>query len=227
MKENYTEIMFILDRSGSMSNMVEYTISGFNEFIEKQKQIDGECKVSLILFDDEYEEIYLSKNIYEVEKLTTAIYIPRGWTALNDAIAKGIKDLGVKLRKMSQHKRPSKVIVVVITDGQENRSKTYGGVEGTQKIKDIIKHQEEKYNWNVILMGCSDLGLEQMAQTYNISSNHTYTFVRGAMGPQGPSGAIGVSLSDAVASYRIGKCDTVAFNATGTEDEEWTSSNQI
>ena len=136
MKNNLTEIVFILDRSGSMSRLVEDTIGGFNSFIETQKKEVGEAVLTTILFDDQYEILHNGVDIKNVKPMTTKEYSARGMTALLDAIGKTINNVGDRLNKTDDKDKPSKVIFVITTDGQENSSKEF-----TQKqIKEMIEH---------------------------------------------------------------------------------------
>jgi len=125
MKNNLTEIVFILDRSGSMCSLVNDTIGGFNSFIEDQKQEDGEALLTTILFDDQYEILHNGVNIKTVKPMTTKEYSARGMTALLDAIGKTINTVGDRFNKLDEDNKPSKVIFVITTDGQENQSKEF------------------------------------------------------------------------------------------------------
>jgi len=136
MKENLTEMVFILDRSGSMSNLTKDTIGGFNTMIENQKKEDGDAVLTTVLFDDMYELLHDGVNIQDVKELTNKEYYARGMTALLDAIGKTINTVGERLSKTKEEDRPSKIIFVITTDGQENSSKEF-----TQKqIKEMIEH---------------------------------------------------------------------------------------
>ena len=142
MNLNLTEIVFLIDRSGSMGGLETDTIGGFNAFIENQKQIEGDTAVTTVLFDDKYELLY---NGIEAEKvkLSNKEYFVRGSTALLDAIGKTIIDVGYRLSVMEESQRPAKVIFVITTDGMENASKEFT----YKKVKELIKHQQEKYQW--------------------------------------------------------------------------------
>lgn len=151
MKKNLTEVAFILDRSGSMDHLTSDTIGGFNTFIDQQKQEAGECYLTTVLFDDRYDLLHDHINITEVKELTTRDYFARGMTALRDAIGKTINTVGARLASTSEEERPEKVIVVITTDGAENSSKEFT----SEKIKEMIEHQETKYNWEFIFMGAN------------------------------------------------------------------------
>lgn len=166
MKENLTEIICLLDRSGSMNSIITDAIGGFNKFLKDQKEVLGEAKLTLALFDDEYEIIHNGINIQSVPELNSLTYVPRGWTALYDAVGKTINTVGERLAKLSEEERPSKVIFVILTDGHENSSKEFTG----QKIKEMIKHQKEKYSWMFVFLG-ANLDANKTASGMGISNS--------------------------------------------------------
>ncbi len=151
MKNDLTQIVCILDRSGSMAALESDTIGGYNKFIESQKEEQGEAWVTTVLFDDKYELLYDAANVKTLRPITNKEYYARGMTALYDAVGKTIVDIGHRLAMLAEEERPSKVIVVIITDGQENSSKEYD----KGKIKDMITHQTQKYNWQFLFMGAN------------------------------------------------------------------------
>ncbi|HHV13109.1 MAG TPA: VWA domain-containing protein [Clostridiales bacterium] len=151
MRNDLTQIVCILDRSGSMSTLELDTIGGYNRFIESQKEDQGEAWVTTVLFDDKYELLYDAADIKTVQPMTNKEYYARGMTALYDAIGKTIVDIGHRLAMLAEEERPSKVIVVIITDGQENSSKEYD----KDRVKEMITHQTQKYNWQFIFMGAN------------------------------------------------------------------------
>lgn len=151
MKKGKVEIVAILDKSGSMRGLEEDTIGGFNSFIKAQKNVDGECNVSLYLFDHEYDEIYSGLSLDEVPELTNEVYFPRGATALLDAVGKTINSVGNRLSNTPEEERPEQVIFIITTDGIENSSLEFD----KSKILDMVNHQTEKYNWEFIFMGAN------------------------------------------------------------------------
>lgn len=168
MKENKTEVILLLDRSGSMNTCQSDMEGGINTFIEDQKKEKGECYVSLINFDDEYDIIFENTEISKVGEIK--IY-PRGLTALLDALGKTINSVGERLKKTNESERPDKVIFVVITDGLENDSKEFK----RSKINEMIKHQEEKYSWEFIYLGANqDAISESKSMGFNFGSTMTY-----------------------------------------------------
>jgi uncharacterized protein YegL len=170
MNKNVTEIIFLLDRSGSMSGLESDTIGGFNAFVKKQSQQEGETLVTAVLFDDQYEVLWNGSNARDV-KLTEREYYVRGCTALLDAVGQTILDVGHRLSKTNEAQKPSKVIFVITTDGMENASRefTYG------KVKELIKHQQEKYNWEFIFMG-ANIDVVREADSLGIETDNAYNF---------------------------------------------------
>lgn len=151
MNKNLTEIVFILDRSGSMGLMKDDAIGGFNAFLDEQKAIPGDAKLTLVLFDHEYKLIYDGEDIQKVDRLNDETYVPRGSTALLDSIGRTVDDIGKRLSDTPEEERPGKVLVVVFTDGLENASTDYS----KNKIKDTIEHQTQKYSWEFLFLGAS------------------------------------------------------------------------
>ncbi len=143
MKEELTEIISIVDRSGSMQSILDDAIGGFNTFLRSQQDQPGEAKLSLILFDHEYQIVHQAVDIQQVKPLDRETYVPRGMTALLDAVGKTIDAVGERLAATAESEKPSQVIVSILTDGYENASQTYS----KPKVAEMIKHQTEKYNW--------------------------------------------------------------------------------
>lgn len=150
MKENFLNLAFIIDESGSMTSSRHDIIGGFNTFIEDQKkEIKGDVNVSLYTFSDGVRRVLVNKNISEVNNLSESNYKPGGMTALNDAVGTAINEIGSELSKMPEEERPSTVMFVIMTDGWENSSKEFKN----SQIRDMIKHQTEKYNWKFVYLG--------------------------------------------------------------------------
>jgi hypothetical protein len=170
MNMNLTEIVFLLDRSGSMGGLESDTIGGFNAFIEKQRQLEGETIVTAVLFDDRYEILWNGIDAHKV-KLTDKEYYVRGCTALLDAVGKTILDVGHRLSQISKDERPGKVIFVITTDGLENASREFT----YEKVKELIKHQQEKYCWEFIFLG-ANIDAAKEANSIGIAMDNAYNF---------------------------------------------------
>lgn len=151
MRENLTEIVFILDRSGSMSGLESDTIGGFNSMIAKQQKEEGEAIVSTVLFDDETDVIHDRVAIGEVKKLTEEDYYVRGCTALLDAVGGAIHHIGNVHKYAREEDRPAKTLFVITTDGLENASRHYS----FKDVKKLINRQQEKYNWEFLFLGAN------------------------------------------------------------------------
>lgn len=151
MKQGLTEMVFILDRSGSMHGLEKDTIGGFNRLLEQQCSADGEARVTAVLFDDRYELLYDNVDIRSVPPLTEKEYFARGTTALLDAVGKTIDAVGKRLAATPEEERPAKVIFAITTDGLENASKIYS----LKKVKEMIEHQTTKYSWEFLFFGAN------------------------------------------------------------------------
>lgn len=143
---NLTHVVAILDRSGSMQSIKTDTEGGFNAFIEEQKKVDGKCYVTLTQFDSQFETVYDTVPLALVPKLNL---VPRGNTALHDAIGRAVTEKGEQLAKLPESERPASVIVVVLTDGWENASREWTA----EAVKNLVKQQQDVYSWNFIFMG--------------------------------------------------------------------------
>lgn len=144
-----SEIAYILDRSGSMAKIWDDAFNGLNAFIEQQQKLDGECVFTLSIFDDQHEVLVDAENIQTVEPISSKQAHPRGMTAFYDAIGKTVNSIGARLSHTKKEDLPDKVIVVIMSDGFENASKEFNKTN----IRDMIKHQEDKYNWEFIFVG--------------------------------------------------------------------------
>lgn len=151
MKDGLCEVVCVLDRSGSMADIREDAIGGFNVFLESQKKHPGEARFTLVLFDHEYDLIHGGADIQNVPPLDGETYVPRGTTALLDAIGRTVDDVGGRLAETPEDERPEKVIVAILTDGLENASRDYDN----GRISAMIHHQREKYGWEFIFLAAN------------------------------------------------------------------------
>ncbi len=156
MREDLTELVCILDRSGSMHSIIDDAIGGVNTFLEDQKKLDGEANFTSVLFDNQIDTLHDNVNLNEVEAFTRDTYCPRGGTSLRDAIGQTIVTVGERLSKTAEEDRPSKVIVAILTDGYENGSREYTDAQ----IKEMVELQEDKYNWQFIYLAANQDSFE-------------------------------------------------------------------
>lgn len=171
MNQNLTEIAFVLDRSGSMQSIAQSAIDGFNTFLRDQLQGSGQARLTLALFDDQYEVLAASLPVSEIVPLTHEMFAPRGCTALLDAIGKTIDDLGSRLAHMPEHSRPGKVIVAILTDGCENSSTCFTWHDVAKRII----HQREVYQWEFLFLGAGQDAIAT-ASKLKIERRHAATF---------------------------------------------------
>lgn len=171
MRENLTEMVFVLDRSGSMSGLAADTIGGFNELIEKQKKIEGCAYVTTALFDHEYEVLHDHVALEEVAPLTDKEYFARGSTALLDAVGRTIDAVGARLAATPEEERPAHVVFVITTDGKENSSREYTA----QRVREMIEHQQQKYSWQFVFLG-ANMDAVSEARKLGISAQYAANF---------------------------------------------------
>lgn len=148
MKKNYTHLVILIDRSGSMSSIKKDMEGGLNDFIKNQKELEGLCTVTAAQFDTEMDFLYKMADIKTIGKLKIA---PRGGTALIDSMVVLIDEVGKELKELSEDNRPEKVLFITITDGEENSSIKYNNSD----LASRIKHQEDKYNWQFTYLGAN------------------------------------------------------------------------
>lgn len=185
-----TEIVFILDRSGSMEAMVEPAISGFNRLLREQQQVPGHVRFTLVLFDDQYERPFHSVPISEVVELDTSTFIPRGGTALLDAIGRTIDELGEKLADTPETNRPNQVIIAILTDGEENSSTRYTW----EQVAKRIRHQTEKYQWEFMFLGANQDAMAT-AGRMSIKASHSANFCKTDSSYAASKGALSRKMS--------------------------------
>lgn len=177
MKKSLTELVFILDRSGSMRGLENDTIGGFNAMLEKQKKQEGDAHITTVLFDDKYEQIHDRFPINQVKDLTSEDYYVRGCTALLDAIGRTIHQMALLQKHLPEEERAEKVIFVITTDGLENASREYS----RSQIKQRIEYEKEKYGWEFLFLG-ANMDAVKEAGSFGISADRSVTFQNDSQG---------------------------------------------
>ena len=171
MKKNLTEIVFILDRSGSMAGLEGDTIGGFNAMIQKQKKESGEALVSTVLFDNTADVIHDRLPLHRVPKLTDREYYVRGCTALLDAVGGAIRHISTIHKYAREEDRPEKTIFVITTDGLENASRRYD----YEAVKQMIQRQKEQYGWEFLFLG-ANIDAAREAARFGIGEDRAANF---------------------------------------------------
>lgn len=201
MNKNYTHITIVLDRSGSMSIVKDDTIGAFNAFLDDQRKFPGIASWTLVQFDDLYEPLDDFVDIAKAKKLDTNNFVPRGMTALYDAVGKTIVSVGEKLAVMDEAERPAQVIFAILTDGHENASKEYK----RDKVFEMVRCQEKEYNWQFVFLGAGQDAMEEGPKIgIPVAMCSTYS-------GQNIGTAVG-TISQNVSSYRTtGDKDALSF----------------
>lgn len=193
MRENLTEMVFILDRSGSMSGLESDTIGGFNSMIEKQKKLDGEAYVSTILFDHVSEVLHDRVRLEDVAPMTDKEYTVRGSTALLDAIGGAIRHIGNIHKYAREEDVPKHTVFVITTDGMENSSVRYTLAD----VKSLIEHQQSKYGWQFLFLG-ANIDAVKSAASFGIPADRAVDYV-----PDSKGTALNYEIvGDAIRSFR-------------------------
>ena len=196
MKKNLTELVFILDRSGSMEGLEKDTIGGFNAMIKKQRAEEGEAIISTVLFDDATEVIHDRLTLENVPLLTEKEYYVRGCTALLDAVGGAIHHIGNVHKYAREEDRPEKTLFVITTDGMENASRRYT----YDKVKTMIQRQKEKYGWEFLFLG-ANIDAAREAARFGISEDRAADYLAD---PQG-TGVIYEAVSETVCNFRASR----------------------
>ena len=196
MKKNLTEIVFILDRSGSMAGLEDDTIGGFNSMIRKQQAEDGEALVSTILFDNYTEVIHDRVDIQKIEPMTHKDYYVRGCTALLDAVGKAIHHIANVHKYAREEDRPEKTLFVITTDGMENASREYS----CDRVKKMIQHEQEKYGWEFIFLG-ANIDAAKEAARFGITEDRAVNYHADCHG----TAVIYEAVSEAVCNVRASR----------------------
>jgi uncharacterized protein YegL len=171
MKKGLTELVFILDKSGSMAGLEADTIGGYNSMLQKQQTVDGECSMTTVLFNNDCVLLHDRINIKAVTPITEKEYQVGGSTALLDAIGRTIRKIGSAQQHTADDYRAEKVLFVIITDGEENSSREYS----SDRVKALIEHQKAKYGWEFLFLG-ANIDAVQTASHFGIAPNRAQDF---------------------------------------------------
>ena len=207
MKTSLTELVFILDRSGSMGGLESDTIGGFNAMLAKQQAEHGECRITTVLFDNQYEVLHDRIDIQAVVPITETEYFVRGNTALLDAVGRTINKIGSVQKNTTEDYRADKVLFVITTDGMENASREFN----YDKIKTMIERQKSKYGWEFIFLGANIDAIE-VAYRFGVARNRAQNFHNDSEGI-----ALNYAVvSETVASFRAAPCGVGIDDDWGT-----------
>ena len=198
MRKGLTEVVFILDRSGSMSGLEADTIGGFNSMIAKQKKEEGEAYISTVLFDDQTEVLYDRVPIQRVEPMNDNQYYVRGCTALLDALGGAIHHIGNVHKYAKEEDRPEKTLFIITTDGMENASHKYS----YDKVKKMVERQKKEYGWEFLFLGANIDAIE-VAGRFGIAANRAINYKCDSKGTQLNYEV----LSRTVSEFRACECD--------------------
>ncbi len=201
MKKDSTELVFILDKSGSMSGLEKDTIGGYNSMLEKQKAVEGQCRITTVLFDNDYELLHDRIDLEAVGPISDKEYQVGGSTALLDAIGRTIHKIANVQKNTAEDHRAEKVLFVIITDGEENSSREYSA----EKVKKLIEKQKTKYGWEFIFLG-ANIDAVETAGRFGIGADRAVDYLADSEGTRLNYEA----MEKTVASFR----ETGAVNPT-------------
>ena len=212
MKNNLTEMVFILDRSGSMAGLEGDTIGGFNAMIEKQKKESGEAYVSTILFDNVSEVLHDRAKLESVPKMTDRDYTVRGCTALLDAIGGAIKHISNIHKYARPEDVPEHTIFIITTDGMENVSRQFNSAV----VKSMIEHQKKEFGWEFIFLGANIDAVETAAQI-GISRDRAVKYCASSKGTQTLYETLSAPISAARAGEDVDECFSIFKKTNSVE----------
>jgi len=217
MKEGYTHIGVVLDRSGSMQSCLSDTIGGFNSFLSSQKEVDGDATITLVQFDDKYEVVCEMTPLKEAEGLNSRTFVPRGSTALLDAIGRTMNDTEHAISEIEEADKPEKVIFVIITDGGENASKEFK----RDSIMEMIERHRKEDNWEVVFIGANQDAIKA-GGSIGVRAGASYDYDQSSRGTQ----VMYSCLTQSMSSYRSRSADE-AMDADFFTQEDREEQNEI
>ena len=195
MKNNITELVFILDRSGSMRGLESDTIGGFNGMIDNQKKVDGKCYVTTVLFDTRFDRLHDRVDLNEIKPMTDKDYCVGGCTALLDAIGDTIRHIAQIHKYARPEDVPEHTTFVIMTDGMENASRRYS----SQKVKEMIEHEKEKYGWEFLFLA-ANIDAVETASHIGIMADRSVDYLADSEGTELAFNTV----ADAVCCQRMG-----------------------
>lgn len=203
MKKGLTEIVFILDRSGSMAGLEADTIGGYNSMLAKQKKEKGEAIISTVLFDDRTEILHDRKNIQNVERITDEEYYVRGCTALLDAVGGAIHHISRIQKEMPEEERPEKTLFIITTDGLENASRWYS----YEKVKRMVEKKKKRNHWEFVFLG-ANIDAVEVAGRFGVAANRAVRY---------ESDSVGTALNFTIMSKMV-SCARASSSAEDMEE---------
>ena len=211
MKKNLTELVYILDKSGSMQGLEKDTIGGYNAMLAQQRTVEGDCVITTVLFDNQYQLLHDRIDIRAVRPLTQREYFVGGSTALLDAIGKTIDKIHTAQKNTAEDYRAERVLFVIITDGAENASRRYSSME----VKKMITRQKEKYGWEFLFLG-ANIDAVETAAGFGIGADRAVNYRADSQGTQLNYEVLG----DAVSAVRQSAPLTAGWKKRIDEDYE-------
>ncbi len=209
MRKGLTEVVFVLDRSGSMSGLEADTIGGYNSMLGKQKDEEGEAIISTVLFDDKTEILHNRVPVGKVEKITNKDYYVRGCTALLDAVGGAIRHIGRVQKETPEDERPEKTLFIITTDGMENSSKYYT----YDKVKKMVEKKKKKHHWEFVFLG-ANIDAVSVAGSFGFSANRAVRYNCDAAGT-----ALNFDVMSKMVS-RVRSCKSVGDLGCALDDKE-------
>ncbi len=208
MKKGLTELVFILDRSGSMSGLEADTIGGFNSLIGKQKQEEGEAYVTTVLFDNKIETLHDRVDLKKIEPMNEKQYFVRGSTALLDAVGSTIRHISRVHKYAREEDRPEKTLFIITTDGMENASRHYS----YEEVRRMVEHEKEKYGWEFLFLG-ANIDAVETAGRFGIRANRAVNYESDHLGTDLNYRV----LNQAVSRVRAAACSEEAVDPIGDD----------
>ena len=215
MRGDLTDVTILLDRSGSMQSIREDTIGGVNAFLADQRKVPGECLVSISQFDNLFESVYVAKRLDEAADLTKETFVPRGSTALYDAICRVIDETGRRLQAIPEEERPGLVVVVIVTDGFENASRRHN----IHEVNERISTQRDQYKWKFVFLGANQDAIAT-GEKLGVQSGLIMTYAASGKGTRAAYAAVSTNLAEARVNAMSGQSVSMGFSNEQREEQD-------